>query len=155
MKIEFRRLSEADKSGLIELMNDQKVRRQMPLLTGTFDGHACDHFIATKDKLWSEYGFGPWAFIVDGQFAGWGGLQPENGEADLAMVLHPRYWGIGKVIYRRIVDIAFGEMGLGSFTILFPPTRTRIQGLQRLGFRVEGRLTIADKEFIKFRLQRR
>lgn len=154
MEIEFKRLNEIDQSSLIDLMNHPMVRRQMPLLTGAFDGEACDQFITKKEKLWVEHGFGPWAFLVDGEFAGWGGLQPEHGEADLALVLHPHYWGIGKVIYKRIIDIAFSEMGLSSITILFPLTRTRIQGLQRLGFKEDGRLTIRDEAFIRFRLRR-
>jgi len=154
MEIEFKRLGEVDKSSLMELMNDPMVRRQMPLFTGAFDNDACERFIETKEKIWEEHGFGPWAFVAGGEFAGWGGLQPENGEADLALVLHPRYWGIGKVIYKRIIDIAFGKMGLNSITILLPPTRTRIQGLQRLGFKEDGRLTIAGEVFIRFRLEK-
>lgn len=35
-------------------------------------------------------------FFVDGQFAGWGGLQQEDGDADLALVLHPDYWGLAE-----------------------------------------------------------
>ena len=78
----------------------------MPLFNGEFDDNACEQFIAAKENLWVEFGYGPWAFVVEGEFAGWGGLQPENGDADLALVLHPRYWGVGKVIYKRIIDIA-------------------------------------------------
>jgi hypothetical protein len=44
---------------------------------------------------WEEW-HGPWAFIVDGKFAGWGGLQPEEGDADLELVLHPDYWATEK-----------------------------------------------------------
>lgn len=87
-------------------MNHPMVRRQMPLFNGEFDDNACEQFIAAKENLWVEFGYGPWAFVVEGEFAGWGGLQPENGDADLALVLHPRYWGVGKVIYKRIIDIA-------------------------------------------------
>ena len=43
--------------------------------------------------MWDEHGYGPWAFIINGEFAGWGGLQPEQGEADFALVLHPDFWG--------------------------------------------------------------
>lgn len=137
------------------LMNHPLVRRQMPLFNGQFDDDTCDQFIAAKEKMWIEFGYGPWAFAIDGEFVGWGGLQPENGEADLALVLHPHYWGVGKTIYKRIIDIAFSEMSLTSITILFPPTRTRIQGLTRLGFKEEGKLIIAGEEFIRFRLESR
>jgi [ribosomal protein S5]-alanine N-acetyltransferase len=152
MNIEFKRLSEVNKSDIIELMNNSLVRRQMPLTSDHFDQTDCDSFIAAKERLWTEHGYGPWAFVIDGQFAGWGGLQPEQGEADLALVLHPTYWGTGKLIYQQIIERAFGEMGFASVIVLFPPTRTRIKGLLRLGFKPDGEMEIEGERFICYRL---
>ncbi|WP_286757225.1 GNAT family N-acetyltransferase [Roseivirga sp. UBA838] len=152
MSIEFKRLSEVEKSEIIDLMNNSLVRRQMPLLKDDFNEILCDKFISAKEQLWTEYGYGPWAFVINNRFAGWGGLQPENGEADLALVLHPDYWGVGKVLYKGIINRAFGEMGLNSITILLPPTRTRINALLRLGFKKDGELEIDNEQFFKFRL---
>ncbi len=154
MNIKFIRLSEVKKSKIIELMNNPLVRRQMPLFTVEFDERVCNEFIAAKEKLWNEHGYGPWAFIVDGQFAGWGGLQPENGDADLAMVLSPNYWGIGKVLYNEIISRAFNEMRLKSVTALVPPGRIRIKGLLRLGFKEYGELEIGNQRFIRYRIER-
>ena len=155
MVIEFKRLTEIDKSEIIELMNNQLVRRQMPLLKGVFGTRECDEFIAAKEKLWTEFGYGPWAFVVNGQFAGWGGLQPENGEPDLGIVLHPGYWGIGKTLYEKIIDRTFGEMGFETVTILLPPTRKRIKGLLRLGFQRDGELLVGEECFLRYRLNKR
>ncbi len=152
MNIEFRRLPEIEKLEIIELMNNDLVRRQMPLLIGTFTEKFCEQFVRAKESLWENHGYGPWAFVVDGSFAGWGGLQPENGEADLALVLHPNYWGIGKNLYKKIINRAFGEMMLKSITILFPPSRTRINGILRLGFKKDSELQIDNKPFTKYRL---
>lgn len=154
MNIEFKRLTEVEKSEIIELMNNQLVRQQMPLLRGDFSEDDCDKFIAAKERLWTKHGYGPWAFTVNGQFAGWGGLQQEKGEADLALVLHPNYWGIGKVLYKEIINKAFGEMGLKSIIVLFPPTRKRIKGLLRLGFKEDKELEIGNERFIRYRLER-
>ena len=154
MNIEFKRLTEVKKSEIIELMNNQLVRRQMPLLRDNFTENDCDKFIAAKEQLWEKHGYGPWAFIINDQFAGWGGVQPENGEADLALVLHPNYWGIGKVLYKEIISNAFDEMGLNSVTVLFPPTRTRIKGLLRLGFKEDKVLEVGNERFIRYRLER-
>lgn len=66
--------------------------------------------------------------FVDQEFVGWGGLQHEAGEADLALVLHPKYWGSGKVIYQEIINRAFTTMGLSSITILLPPSRKELEG---------------------------
>jgi RimJ/RimL family protein N-acetyltransferase len=154
MEIEFKRLTEIKKSDIIELMNNPLVRRQMPLLKGDFSESICDKFIVAKEQLWAEHGYGPWAFTINDRFVGWGGLQPENGEADLALVLHPDYWGIGKVLYKEIIRRAFGEMGLTSITVLFPPTRTRIKGLLRLGFKEDKKFEIENERFIRYRLEK-
>jgi hypothetical protein len=79
-------------------------------------------------------------------------LQYESGDADLALVLHPKYWGIGKIIYNKIIDQAFSQMGLESVTILLPPTRTRIKGVLRQGFKLDGEITIVGERFIRYRL---
>ncbi|MBL4708176.1 MAG: GNAT family N-acetyltransferase [Flavobacteriales bacterium] len=152
MNIEFKQLSEVEKIDIIKLMNNQLVRKQMPLFKGDFNEQICDQFITAKKALWIEHGYGPWAFIVDDQFAGWGGLQAEDGDADLALVLHPNYWGIGKALYKEIINRAFGEMRLKSITVLFPLSRTRINGLLRLGFKKEKELMIQNEQFIKYRL---
>jgi RimJ/RimL family protein N-acetyltransferase len=94
--IEFKRLSEVDKSDIIGLMNNPLVRRHMPLARGSFGFAECDRFVTAKERLWEAYGYGPWAFIIDGEVAGWGGLQPEGGEVDLGLVLHPKHWGVAR-----------------------------------------------------------
>ncbi|MEO2052429.1 GNAT family N-acetyltransferase [Flagellimonas beolgyonensis] len=154
MKIELTRLSSVKSSDIIDLMNHPLVRRQMPLFDGEFKPRDCDSFVAAKEKLWADFGFGPWAFLVDGQFAGWGGLQPEEGDADLALVLHPDFWGCGKAIYNKILQQAFGPMGLGSITLLLPTTRVRVSGVIGLGFKEEGIVTIKGHPFKKFRLNK-
>lgn len=126
MKIEFKHLGEIEKSNIIDLMNNALMRRQMPLLKGHFTEIDCDKFVASKEQMWKEHGYGPWAFVIDHQFAGWGGIQPDQGEADLALVLHPDYWGMGKILYKEIISKAFDELGLNSVQVLFPPSRTRI-----------------------------
>jgi RimJ/RimL family protein N-acetyltransferase len=151
-RLEFKRLSEIDCSDYIALNTNPLVMRQMPLSSSDFDEAACREWIAGKEQMWAEHGYGPWAFVIDGKFAGWGGLQPEEGEADLAIVLDPGYWGYGKIVYEEIIRRAFAEMGLESVTILFPPTRTRVKGILRLGFKPEREVEIAGERFIRYRL---
>ncbi len=152
MRIEFKRLTEVDRSDIIELMNHPLLRQHMPLLSKTFGEADCDAFVAGKEQLWAEHGYGPWAFMIDGHFAGWGGLQPEDGDADLGLVLHPQSWGRGKAIYDKIIKRAFGAMGFESVTALLPPTRIHVRGLQRLGFEPDGEVEYLGKRFIRYRL---
>ena len=148
----FVRLGEVDREAIIELMNHPRVRRHMPLARGSFGSAECERFVAAKERLWEEHGYGPWAFIIDGEFAGWGGIQPEGSEADVGLVLHPKHWGAGKLLYERIIAFAFGELGFDSVIALLPPSRTRISGVLKLGFRPDGELTIGGERFIRYRL---
>lgn len=135
-------------------MNHPLVLKHMPLAKAYFDEAAYREFILAKQKLWTDYGYGPWAFLLDGKFIGWGGLQPEQGDVDIALVLHPHYWGVGKTIYQLIIEQAFVTFGFDSVTVLFPPTRKRIKGLMRLGFKLDGELIIEGERFIRYRLYR-
>lgn len=152
MQLEFKRLSEISCADLIALNTNRLVMRQMPLSDGDFGEAECREWVAGKEEQWERYGYGPWAFLIDGKFAGWGGLQEENGDADLGLVLHPDYWGMGKAIYDGIIRRAFGEMELESVTVLLPPSRRRVKGILRLGFQLDGEVGLYGERFIRYRL---
>src|SRR2546427_3324773 len=52
------------------------------LFRSDFDLAKANEWAQKKDAQWQQYGYGPWAFEIDQQFAGWGGLQYEQGDAD-------------------------------------------------------------------------
>jgi RimJ/RimL family protein N-acetyltransferase len=150
--IECRRLIDVEKHNFIDLMNHPQVRKHMPLASGAFDDAAYDAFIVAKEALWKNHGYGPWAFLLDGKFVGWGGLQYEEGEADIALVLHPNHWGLGKAIFDLIITEAFGHMRLESVTALLPPSRKRLKVMSRLGFKPDGEICLQGQRFLRFRL---
>jgi hypothetical protein len=117
---------------------------------GEFGVPECAAFVAGKEAMWREHGFGPWAIVIVGEFAGWGGVQPEDGEADLALVLHPRFWGSGRAICERVLHEAFSRFGLASVTVLLPLSRGA--GIVRLGFQPEGETLLAGVRFRRYRL---
>ena len=104
--------------------------------------------------MWEENGYGPWAFVINDEFVGWGGLQLEGDDADVGLVLHPNHWGAGRLLYERIIGYAFGELSLGSVIALLPPSRTRVAGILRLGFQQDGEVVLGDERFIRYRLTR-
>ena len=146
-------LWDVERRKLIDLMNNFQVRAQLPLLTDVFTQASCMAFLEAKQQLWDEHGYGPWAFMINGEFAGWGGLQPESGEADFALVLHPDFWGYGLKIFKLFERVAFDEMNLSSITALFPPSRKNWRALIRFGFIKEQELVFNERTFIRFRLR--
>lgn len=153
-EIQFVHLGEIAEEQIIDLMNNEKVAAYMPLLAGGFDTEQCKAFLKAKQQLWEEHGYGPWAILINGEFAGWGGVQPENGEADFGLVLHPRFWGWGRRIFNEVIGYAFNEMNLPSTTILLPPSRPNTGAVARLGFVSDGQVNIDAKIFRRFRLTR-
>ena len=151
-EIAFIRLTEVDPEAIMELVNDAAVRRHLPLARGHFGPAECEKFVAAKERIWKENGYGPWAFVIADEFIGWGGLQPEGDDVDVGLVLRRSYWGAGRGLYKRIIAYAFGELGLGSVIALLPPSRTRVAGMQRLGFRRDGEVVLEDERFLRYRL---
>ena len=84
-----------------------------------------------------------------------GRYQPEESDADVGIVLHPDYWGLGKEIFDRIIAFVFEENGFESVIILLPPSRTRVKAMLRLGFQPDGESEISGERFIRFRLYNR
>ncbi|MFG6102546.1 N-acetyltransferase [Leptolyngbyaceae cyanobacterium CCMR0082] len=153
-RITFTRLSKIPPNAIIDLMNDPAVRRHLPLAQDEFGYVECDRFVAIKERMWEERGLGPWAFVLDDEFIGWGGLQPEGDDVDLGLVLNQKYWGAGPALYRRILKHAFEELCVDSVTALLPPSRKRVAALRRLGFHKDGEIVIQDQRFIRYRLIR-
>ncbi|MGM1003108.1 GNAT family N-acetyltransferase [Acinetobacter haemolyticus] len=153
MSIHFERLSHIDIKDIIEINTNERVLEQMPLAQDiVFDHQQCIAWVKAKEKHWDEYGYGIWAFLLGDNFVGWGGLQFENGDPDLALVLHPRYWGLGKKIFKQIVNIAFNEYKFNSITILLLPSRNKLKAIYLLGFKFDGEVTIDNQLFIRYRL---
>jgi RimJ/RimL family protein N-acetyltransferase len=153
-RITFRRLDDVSPDVIIELMNDPDVRRHLPLARGHFGMPEYARFIAAKERIWHENGYGPWAFVLNDEFVGWGGIQPEGDDVDLGLVLRKIFRGAGQILYRRFLDYAFGELGVDSVITLLPPSRTRVAGMRRLGFREDGEVMIEGELFIRYRLTR-
>lgn len=151
-EIEFVQLHEIEEEQIIALMNNEMVGKQLPLLVDGFSAESCRAFLKAKKQLWDEHGFGPWAFLINGEFAGWGGLQPEQGDADFALILHPSFWGWGRKIFNKVKDQAFEQMNLNTITISLPPSRPNSRAITRLGFTEDGQLTVGGALFMRFRL---
>lgn len=54
----------------------------MPLGSPDFDDEKSRSWAEEKDAQWEINGYGPWAFVIDDIFAGWGGLQKEGDDAE-------------------------------------------------------------------------
>ena len=149
MTLEFKRLTEVDLMDIVSLNNHPDVLRQMPLGSANFDLAKAKEWVQQKDAQWQQHGYGPWAFLIDQQFAGWGGLQYEEGDADLAiqapshdhhrMTLRLNTFGrrllefietLGRLLQRLVADLVIAKCRL-----LQQPLQHL--GIHRLGHRLD------------------
>ena len=149
----FVRLTEVPLPDVVALLNEPRNARHMPL-SGTFSMASAADWVHGKDQQWDQHGFGPWAVLINGEFAGWGGFQHEENGADFALVLAPRYWGHGAEIARAAMDRGFNELGLAAVIIALPHTRDPDRVVARFGFVPDGDVTYDGAQFRQYRLTR-
>ena len=154
-EIAFVRLTEVEIGAVTALLNEPRNARHLPLAGGeAFTAETAADWVAAKDGQWDEHGYGPWAVLIDGEFAGWGGFQAEENGADFALVLRPRFWGQGDGIARRALDLGFRELGLEQVLIALPYSRHPDRVVARYGFVPDGDVTYGGVRFRQYRLTR-
>lgn len=152
--ISFVRLTEVRIDDVVALLNEPRNARHMPLVGEPFTEASAAAWMTAKDAQWDLNGYGPWAILLDGEFAGWGGFQAEPDGADLALVLHPRFWGRGADVARRAIDAGFDELGLEAVLVALPYSRTPGAVLARWGFVPAGEAVHDGVRFRQYRLSR-
>ncbi len=154
MALELKPMSDIPIPAWLELLNHPRVKTHMPLATGDFTAASCAAWIEGKERTWTDHGFGPHAFVWDGEFVGWGGYQPEGDDADLGLVLHPKHWGLGVPIVKALLREGFERFRFSSVIVLLPRSRTRLLGLSKLGFQRDGEMDVLGMGFMRFRLHK-
>lgn len=138
---------------MVRLLNEPRNAKHLPLSTEFSAATAAD-WINGKDGQWNAHGYGPWAVLLNGEFAGWGGFQHEENGADFALVLSPEHWGHGAAITGAALDRGFGELGLDEVLIALPRTRNPTRAVARFGFVPDGEVTYGGAVFRQYRLTR-
>ena len=152
-RVEFARLTEVPIAAVVDLLNEPRNTRHMPL-SGTFSEQSTTKWVIAKDAQWEQHGYGPWAVLVNGEFAGWGGFQREENGADFALVLAPAFRGYGADVTRAALARGFEEFGLEAVLIALPFTRSSERTVARLGFQPDGEVSYGGAEFRQYRLTR-
>ncbi len=152
-RITFIHLTEVPIAAVLALLTEPRNARHMPL-AGTWSEKSAVAWVQGKDAQWEANGYGPWAILFDGGFAGWGGFQREENGADFALVLLPTHWGSGGEIARGLLNRGFDEFGFDEVLIALPFTQTATRALARFGFVPHGDVTYGGAAFRQYRLAR-
>ncbi len=151
--VQLKHLAEIEIEKIVSLLNHSEVRALMPLAGEPADADSAKAWVESKEKCWEECNYGPYAVVIGGEFAGWGGLQPENGEPDLALVLFPEFWGMGGNVFRALINEIARSPEIQEVTVHFPVIRKNRNAIEKLGFAREDTVLLDGHSFVRYRLK--
>lgn len=128
--IEYIKLDEVNPEEFVALLNKQKIREHL-IAHELFDLETIKAWIETKIEVDSSKGCKVRAIVVNQQLAGWCGIQLEDENYEIAIVIDSKYWGLGRKIFREIMTWA-KEFGHKTVFIHFLYTRPEYKFLRKI-----------------------
>lgn len=128
-EIHYLELDRVNPGELAHLLNKARVRQHLAAHPA-FDAASIDAWLAHKRAIDALPGCRIRALSIDGRLAGWAGIQPLDGEPEIALVLDDAHWGRGGEIFRQLLGWA-REFGHASVALWLPLSR-REYGFLRL-----------------------
>lgn len=141
--IEYTTLNLVDPDPLLSLLNKERVRAHL-MNHQPFDRESLQLWIKAKIKMDATPGCRIRAIVVDGQCAGWCGIQQDNDDYEIAVVLDDSHWGLGRKIFRDLMDWA-KALGHKTVFIHFLHTRPEYKFLQKIAQSVHESQILGNK----------
>ena len=132
--VEYLDFNKIDKNELLPLLNSKTVRE-----------HLIDHELFTVDTLttWMQSkmevdatpGCRVRGIVINGELAGWCGIQPEDDKYELAIIIDEKFWGLGIKVFKEIMCWA-KELNHKVVYIHFLHTRPKYKFLMNMASNV-------------------
>lgn len=140
--MKYQNLTQIDHKLLINLLNKNDVR------TFLVDHHMFNEenifdWINEKTKLDSMQKCYIRAIEIEGNLAGWCGIQPDTPVYEIAVILDKKYWGNGKKIFVHLLNKA-KELGHKEVVLNLLGTRPIYKSLEKLSHKIKNRFVYAD-----------
>ena len=104
--IRYINLTEVEPELLLPILNKPSTRTHL-MPHDEFGLASVTSWVDSKSEVDAQKGCRVRAILVEGNLAGWCGIQLEQGKYELAIVLEDNYWGIGKNVF-------FGTINMGK-----------------------------------------
>lgn len=113
--IKFISFDHVDPNNLIVILNEDALRTHL-IDHPSFDTKSIQRWMEDKKGVDAIEGCRVCAVFIDGELAGWCGIQPDDKGFELAIVLSQRFWGNGIAIFNTLMLWA---KELGHSEVLF------------------------------------
>lgn len=101
-KIEYVSFSEINPDDFSSVLNDDALRKHL-MPHACFDAITIRDWMSGKVQCDSMPGCRVRAVLVNGDLAGWCGIQAEGNEFEMAVVIGRQYWGLGLSVFRTLI----------------------------------------------------
>lgn len=149
--IEFLDLDKPSHEQWLELLNNKRIKKHMPLAENTVDLNWVLGWLRHKKELSAKSLFPIYSIWINSGFAGWAGIQPDDDDFELSIVLKPEYWGYGRNITKRLVDEFLSKETKRDLLVYLPISR----GVEKIAAKLQleklEKFELLGKEFMKFR----
>ena len=127
---DYVQINQLDRSDLLTMLNKSKVREHL-IEHPQFDLDSLDSWIADKNEMNATRGCRVRGIVSNSSVAGWCGIQLQDGNYEIAIVLDEQYWGLGKQVFTDIMSWA-KELGHEQIYIHFLHTRPEYRFLRKI-----------------------
>lgn len=150
MNIDYIALDAAPIGEWLLLLNNEKVRKHL-MPHPHFDETLLKQWLSEKLKEDSKHGCRVRAVMVNGQLAGWCGIQESAEGYELAVVVAPKFIGLGLKVYAELMTWAL-NLGHEQVIIYFLHTRRLYRFLQKRALSVTN-CELYGQQFTRYILQ--
>ena len=152
LSILFKDLFSPSTNQWLDLFNDKRVRKHMPLASEFVDTEWVENWIRHKIESSENSPFKVQSVWINENFAGWAAIQKDEVEYEMAIVLNPTYWGVGIKVFEKLIK-GFQESKIKENLYVYLPTSRNIKNIAKK-FKVfdEGIIEIDGIQFTKLRL---
>ena len=152
LSIRFKDLFSPSTNHWLDLFNNKKVRRHMPLAEVSVDADWINNWINHKVAASENSPFKIHSIWINGNFAGWAGIQVDNEDYELAIVLSPNYWGAGKILFQKLINEFEDSEVDKNLYIYLPLTRNTRQIAERFNLEEIGYFEPNNIGFTKLKI---
>ena len=151
-RIDLRAFDAASIEQYRALITDPAVTKHMPLAMSNYTDEWIRNWVISKSNTWDDESLGPWSIWVEGEFAGWAGLEPDGDDLSLGIVTHKRYWGLGREIVAEVVKKWPKTLTSNRIVVEFPLSRKSGKWASKLPISLIGGIEIEGQVFEKYEL---
>jgi len=129
-KLKYVRFSEINPVNFVDLLNNQKIREHL-VDHERFDINSIMGWINSKLEMDSKKGCRVRGILSSNLLAGWCGIQLEQGQYEIAIVINDKYWGIGRSVFNEVMAWA-KDLGHDEIYIHFLNSRPEYKFLKKM-----------------------